>query len=390
MAIVVAEPPALAVPLAEMKAFLRIGTSDEDALLAGLARAAAETVRGLYRPGADRRGRSRRCCRRRPAWTRLGAAPVRAIDGVAALDADGDASAAAGGRLCDRHRRRRRRLGAACRRRRRVEAGPRISYRAGMATDPNGLPEALRHGIVRLAAHLYSAPRPAPSGAGPPAAVTALWRPWRRLRLGRTDVRGPDRARRARGGTAGARRGARRWPSGSREDAAARRARSRRTRRACGCRARASAAVRARAGAALGDRGADRDERRERGAGRGGDRPRCAAMAGLNGVYDGPPLQAAPPLCDDRGRAGERLEPQERRRAASCGWRSCSATRASGRRGCARLAAAARGGDRRRSGGELDGWRLVTLRLRAQPIAARARRSMDRDAVEYRARMLKA
>jgi uncharacterized phiE125 gp8 family phage protein len=51
-----------------------------------------------------------------------------------------------------------------------------------MATDPNGLPEALRHGIVRLAAHLYSH-RDEAEQAGPPAAVTALWRPWRRLRL---------------------------------------------------------------------------------------------------------------------------------------------------------------------------------------------------------------
>ena len=58
----------------------------------------------------------------------------------------------------------------------------RVSYQAGMAADPNGLPEALRHGIVRLAAHLYTH-RDRPEGSGLPAAVTALWRPWRRLRL---------------------------------------------------------------------------------------------------------------------------------------------------------------------------------------------------------------
>ena len=59
----------------------------------------------------------------------------------------------------------------------------RISYSAGMAVDPNGLPEAPRQGIVRLAAHLYMN-REGGGEARPPAAVTALWRPWRRLRLG--------------------------------------------------------------------------------------------------------------------------------------------------------------------------------------------------------------
>jgi hypothetical protein len=44
------------------------------------------------------------------------------------------------------------------------------------------VPEALRQGMVRLAAHLY-AHRDREEGAGPPAAVTALWRLWRRLGL---------------------------------------------------------------------------------------------------------------------------------------------------------------------------------------------------------------
>jgi hypothetical protein len=46
------------------------------------------------------------------------------------------------------------------------------------------LPAALRHGILRLAAHFYThrASEGAPGGE-PPAAVTALWRPYRRLRL---------------------------------------------------------------------------------------------------------------------------------------------------------------------------------------------------------------
>ena len=58
----------------------------------------------------------------------------------------------------------------------------RVRYTAGLADEANGVPEAIRHGIVRLAAHLYQK-REAHETAPPPATVTALWRPWRRLRL---------------------------------------------------------------------------------------------------------------------------------------------------------------------------------------------------------------
>ena len=52
---------------------------------------------------------------------------------------------------------------------------------AGMASDGNGVPEPLRQGIVRLTAYLFNARDG--SGGEPPAAVTALWRPYRRMRL---------------------------------------------------------------------------------------------------------------------------------------------------------------------------------------------------------------
>jgi hypothetical protein len=50
-----------------------------------------------------------------------------------------------------------------------------------MAADSNGVPEPLRQGIVRLTAHLFNARDG--GGGDPPAAVTALWRPFRRIRL---------------------------------------------------------------------------------------------------------------------------------------------------------------------------------------------------------------
>lgn len=58
----------------------------------------------------------------------------------------------------------------------------RVAYRAGMAANANGIPEAIRQGIVRMVQHLHEA-RDGADGA-PPAAVAALWQPWRRLTLG--------------------------------------------------------------------------------------------------------------------------------------------------------------------------------------------------------------
>jgi uncharacterized phiE125 gp8 family phage protein len=178
MGTIVTEAPAAPVPLGELKAFLRIATSEEDALLAALVRAAADTCEAFTGRALLTRAVEEMLPASR-AWTRLGLAPVATIEAVALVGADGaatpliaedyaiDIDAAGEGwvRLL---------IGLEPKR-------VRVSYRAGLAADANGLPEALRHGIVRLAAHLYvSRDRP----DGPPAAVTALWRPWRRLRLG--------------------------------------------------------------------------------------------------------------------------------------------------------------------------------------------------------------
>jgi uncharacterized phiE125 gp8 family phage protein len=180
MGTIIAEAPAAPVPLAEVKAFLRIGTCEEDALLAGLVRAAADiceafTGRALLMRGVEEMLPASR------AWTRLGAAPVAAIEAVALVGADGAATPlTAGDYAID--------IDAAGDGWVRLLLGiepkrVRVSYHAGMAAHANGLPEALRHGIIRLAAYLY-AHRDERDAGGPPAAVTALWRPWRRLRLG--------------------------------------------------------------------------------------------------------------------------------------------------------------------------------------------------------------
>ena len=50
------------------------------------------------------------------------------------------------------------------------------------AAEWSELDEALRHGIVRFAAHQYRE-RDAGGAEALPAAVAALWRPWRLVRL---------------------------------------------------------------------------------------------------------------------------------------------------------------------------------------------------------------
>lgn len=174
-------PGELAVSIAEAKAFLRIEADAEDALIAGLVRSATEMCErftGLTLIAREMED----VLPVMGEWRRLEATPVRAIEVVAGLPADGasfalpvDAYAIdidAGGDGWVRVAR----PGAAGR--------VRVTYAAGMAEDWNGVPEALRCGIVRLVAHLFTH-RDGRDDAGPPAAVTALWRPWRRMRLGR-------------------------------------------------------------------------------------------------------------------------------------------------------------------------------------------------------------
>lgn len=57
-----------------------------------------------------------------------------------------------------------------------------LQLTVGIAADWEGLPPPLRHGIIRLAAHHFR-DREGKPGAVPPASVTALWRPWREMRL---------------------------------------------------------------------------------------------------------------------------------------------------------------------------------------------------------------
>ena len=120
------------------------------------------------------------------AWTRVGVSPVQSITTVETVDAGGvvtvvaagayaiDLDASGGGWV--------RLLSPA-------NVGRlRVSGTAGMAADQNGVPEPIRQGVLRLVAHLFMS-RDGDDGA-PPAAVTALWRPYRRMAAGMTEFAG--------------------------------------------------------------------------------------------------------------------------------------------------------------------------------------------------------
>jgi uncharacterized phiE125 gp8 family phage protein len=178
MASAIAPPPAL-VPVEQVKAYLRIAGSEEDVLVAGFVRSATELCEAFTRTALVERD-AEEAIAARAAWTRLSLAPVRAITGAAALSVLGDEQAlAADAYAIDIDARgdgwvRVPGRGAAGR--------ILVRYRAGLAADWNGVPEPLRQGVVRMAAHLY-AHRDDADGQAPPAAVTALWLPYRRLRL---------------------------------------------------------------------------------------------------------------------------------------------------------------------------------------------------------------
>ena len=167
----------LPVSLGEAQAFVRVETGEEEALLAALVRTASavcEQFIGQWIMARDFEA----IVAASGDWVRLAVTPVSAITGVEAVLPDGsrqvlavadyeidvDADGAGYVRL---------RSGGSAQR-------LAVTGRAGMADEQNAVPEPLRQGILRLTAHFF-AHRDADDT--PPAAVTALWKPYRPVRL---------------------------------------------------------------------------------------------------------------------------------------------------------------------------------------------------------------
>jgi uncharacterized phiE125 gp8 family phage protein len=174
-------PPALApAALDELKQWLAITTTGEDAALGALLLAALETCEaftGLMPLEAT-------CEEVLPAgtcWRALQTRPVQAVTGIEGIPPEGARFALAAEDYAidlDADG------GAHVRVIRRGAAG-RIAVRfvAGLAPDWASLPDGLRQGAIRLAADAYRRRDGESQGRQPPAAVAALWRPWRRMRV---------------------------------------------------------------------------------------------------------------------------------------------------------------------------------------------------------------
>ncbi|WP_374410779.1 hypothetical protein [Novosphingobium colocasiae] len=166
--------------LAELKQWLGITTAHDDAPLAALIATSLDVCEGF----TGQMPLAASCEELLPAcggWQALATRPVQAIAGLSRIAADGTLTALATGDY-------------------ETDLGPDgtgrvrllqpalpgrlvVSFTAGLVPEWEDLPDSLRHGLIRLAAHQH---RQRESGGGailPPASVAALWRPWRRLRI---------------------------------------------------------------------------------------------------------------------------------------------------------------------------------------------------------------
>jgi uncharacterized phiE125 gp8 family phage protein len=165
--------------LDDVRAYLRIEQDEEDPLLLALTAAALRHCEGflglslIERTAIERLNVSSQ-------WQRLGTTPVRSITLVTGVPAEGatftllpdtyaiDIDANGDGWIKIDQPSSAGRVDVTC--------------SAGLATAWSDLPEGIRLAAIRLTAHLHVS-RDSSNDAGPPAAVAALLRPWRRMRL---------------------------------------------------------------------------------------------------------------------------------------------------------------------------------------------------------------
>ena len=166
--------------LAELKQWLGISTTHDDALLSALLRAALDMCEAFTGP-MPLEAECEEIIPVRGGWLPLSARPVQAITALAGVMPDGSQVAMAPGDYefdLDADGIGRLRL-----LRRGNATNLAVRFIAGLSPGWSSLPEALRHGIIRLAAHQHREREGSGASPQPPAAVAALWQPWRRMRL---------------------------------------------------------------------------------------------------------------------------------------------------------------------------------------------------------------
>ena len=182
---VIITPPVLApAALAELKDWLAITTPREDAALTQLLRAAlemCEAFTGRMPLAAECEEVLPACPSTSSGWQTLATRPIGAVTGVEGIPAEGARFALA---AADYAIELTADGGALVRILRQGSAGRvAVRFTAGTAAAWPDLPEGIRHGVLRLAAHHYRQRESDPVQTVPPAAVAALWRPWRLMRL---------------------------------------------------------------------------------------------------------------------------------------------------------------------------------------------------------------
>jgi len=180
-------PPALpASALAELKEWLGINTTREDALLGNLINASLDICEA-YTGARPIEAVCEEIWPVRPrvlslsGWQRLSTRPLASIDSMESIAANGSRAALPGGIYefdIDADGSGRFRLIGPV-----GESRVAVRFTAGIAPDWDSLPDALRQGVIRLAAHHHRQRETGNAETAPPRAVVALWQPWRRLRI---------------------------------------------------------------------------------------------------------------------------------------------------------------------------------------------------------------
>lgn len=170
-------PGVIADAVAAARAWLRLEPGAEEDMLAGLAESAILLAEAYLGAAVVARG-FEDVLPAEDGWRKLRAVPVSGIAGLTGVPAEGapfvmavdaygidiDADGVGWVRVT--------RPGAAGR--------VAVAYTAGMAAGWDAVPAPVAQGVVMLIAHLFDQRG---GDAAPPAAVAALWRPHRRMRL---------------------------------------------------------------------------------------------------------------------------------------------------------------------------------------------------------------
>lgn len=177
---IIVQPPVTGdAALAELKHWLGITRPDEDATLTGLLETSL-AICEAFTGKAPLRQVVEEIIPLGSAWQELVSRPVRGLTGAALIADDGSREPLSEPGYAIELRA----AGNACVRLQQPLDGRAVALQldVGIADDWAGLPAPLRQGAIRLAAH-YFRDRDSKASAVPPASVTALWRPWRSVRL---------------------------------------------------------------------------------------------------------------------------------------------------------------------------------------------------------------